>query len=200
VPTVTDFDLPVLGGALCLDFVNTVDPRLKEPRHEFLDGYDALVEWGAFIGVLQPAEAASLTAAARDRPDEAAAVHARAIELREALYELFSPPRKRVGGALDTLNAEYRVAAAHAQLDATGGRFRPGWTDRDALDRVLWPVAQSAWALLSSDELARVGECRGEGCGWLFLDTSKSHRRRWCSMAICGNREKARRHRERARR
>jgi predicted RNA-binding Zn ribbon-like protein len=42
-----------------------------------------------------------------------------------------------------------------------------------------------------------VGECEGEGCSWLFLDTSRNRSRRWCSMEDCGNRAKARRHYER---
>ncbi|WP_443691321.1 CGNR zinc finger domain-containing protein [Pseudomonas sp.] len=40
--------------------------------------------------------------------------------------------------------------------------------------------------------VAKIKQC--EGCTWLFIDTSKNHRRRWCSMATCGNRAKAQRH------
>jgi predicted RNA-binding Zn ribbon-like protein len=42
-----------------------------------------------------------------------------------------------------------------------------------------------------------VKECDGHDCGWLFLDTSKAGRRRWCSMDVCGNRAKAQRYRRR---
>ncbi|HEV2391667.1 MAG TPA: CGNR zinc finger domain-containing protein [Verrucomicrobiae bacterium] len=37
--------------------------------------------------------------------------------------------------------------------------------------------------------------CQGDTCGWLFVDSSKNHSRRWCDMRDCGNRAKARRHR-----
>ncbi|WP_458730157.1 CGNR zinc finger domain-containing protein [Pseudomonas brenneri] len=46
--------------------------------------------------------------------------------------------------------------------------------------------------LLASDLVAKIKQC--EGCTWLFIDTSKNHRRRWCAMATSGNRAKAQRH------
>ncbi len=55
---------------------------------------------------------------------------------------------------------------------------------------MLWSAAD----LLTTAELALVGECAGEGCSWLFLDTSRNRSRLWCSMEDCGNRAKARRH------
>jgi predicted RNA-binding Zn ribbon-like protein len=65
------------------------------------------------------------------------------------------------------------------------------------LDLPALELARAAGALLASTELETVGRCPGEGCGWLFLDTRG--RRRWCTMAVCGNRAKARRHAARAR-
>jgi predicted RNA-binding Zn ribbon-like protein len=72
------------------------------------------------------------------------------------------------------------------------------WTAGGEPDRMLWPVARSAVDLMTSADLARVRECDGHDCGWLFLDTSKAGRRRWCSMAICGNRAKSERYRQRS--
>jgi len=42
----------LIGGALCLDFVNTVDPRHASRRREYLDSYPALVAWGGHAGVI----------------------------------------------------------------------------------------------------------------------------------------------------
>jgi len=67
----------------------------------------------------------------------------------------------------------------------------------DELTSLLWPVARAATALLTSSDLARVRECADDACGWLFLDHSRNGSRRWCDMADCGNRAKARRYRER---
>jgi predicted RNA-binding Zn ribbon-like protein len=81
-----------------------------------------------------------------------------------------------------------------------GGRaeFDWLWTDVDEhLTSILWPVARAATTLLTSPDLARVRECAGDPCGWLFLDVSKNGSRRWCDMADCGNRAKARRYRAR---
>jgi len=54
--------------------------------------------------------------------------------------------------------------------------------------------------LTSSQRLNQVRQCRGDNCGWLFVDGSKNHSRRWCDMRDCGNRAKVRRHRLKQRR
>ncbi len=64
-----------------------------------------------------------------------------------------------------------------------------------ALDRPLWPVAQSAVTLLTAEDLTRVKMCAStDDCGWLFLDTTRNRSRQWCDIATCGNRARARRH------
>ena len=198
---VTGRVLPVLGGALCLDFVNTIDPRLEPPREDFLPTFEALIEWSVFAGVASPADAAALAVGAGRDPRQAERVHRRAIEFREALFELLRPPR-RIGqssAALSVVNQELRRALAEAELTPAVGNYRLASRPSADLSRLLWPMARSAAELLTSAEIDRVRECDGRGCGWLFRDTSKAGRRRWCSMAICGNRAKASRHRESAR-
>ena len=59
---------------------------------------------------------------------------------------------------------------------------------------MLWRLAVDASDLLTSTDLDRVRECSGDTCSWLFLDRSRNRSRRWCDMADCGNRAKARRH------
>ena len=200
MPSVREKPLPLRGGALCLDFVNTVDPRHRLPRDEFLEDYRGLVDWAAHAGAIGAAEARTLATAARRRPAAAAAVHRRAIALREALYELLRPDaasgdRRR---ASEILDRELRRAMRHVALEPAGRGFRLGWAASDELDRPLWHVVRSAADLVTSSAVMRIRECEGDGCGWLFLDVSESRRRRWCSMAVCGNRAKARRHRARA--
>ncbi len=68
------------------------------------------------------------------------------------------------------------------------------WQTDDDLSRIIWPIALSALELLTSEEIKNVRQC--PGCGWLFLDTSKNKRRRWCDMRACGNRAKVKRHRK----
>ena len=192
---VTGKPLPRLGGALCLDFVNTIDPRLKPPREEFLGSFEKLVEWAQFIGLLTPAERRSLVD--RTTPAVAKAVFSRAIELRASLYQLFRQPNAAPARALKVLNTELRRAGGSPSLEFRQGRYRMRWPSSAAAERLIGPIARSASELVTSPELQRVRECAGDGCGWLFVDTSRAHRRRWCSMSICGNRLKARRHRQR---
>ncbi len=186
--------LPRLGGMACLDFVNSIDPRYGENRVEYLGDYPALVEWAVCAGVLPETCRESLLKAAADHPRKAAAVHRRALALREDLHGLLRPAR--ADPPLRAFNEEVRRASAHATVRADASGYSLGWDADGDLDRPLWPVVRSAGELmLTRSSLDRVRECDGRDCGWLFLDTSKAGRRRWCRMEICGNRAKAERHR-----
>jgi predicted RNA-binding Zn ribbon-like protein len=196
--TVTGRKLPLLGGVLCLDFVNTVDPRLKAPQEDFLPTFATLAEWGQFAGLLTAAQKRAMRAEGVADPLLAEDIHRRAIELREALFRLFHASQPLDSQALDILNAELERASMGLAVQRFDGGYRLTWRSTAASDRLLGPVARSAAELLASPKLHHVRECAGEGCGWLFLDSSKAHRRRWCSMAGCGNRAKAQRHRQRA--
>jgi len=194
----------LVGTQLSLGFVNTVDWRTSAHPVESLGGYPDLVAWGAKAGAISEDQARELLAEAERRPDEATAALARAIALREALYRVFVAPTDLAHGAADvaTLNAELRGALARLRLapGEASGRFAWELAGGDDLGSVLGPVALSAAELLTSDGLARIRTCEGEGCGWLFLDTSRNRSRRWCSMDSCGNRAKAKRHYERTKR
>ncbi len=189
---------PLLGGRPCLDFANTVDPRHGQDRRELLTSYTDLLSFSRGAAGVSDDQTARLARAAHDREQEAARVLDRAIRLREAIYRLFSGPGATAAD-LATLNDELGQAMAHARVVRAGPGFSWIWPETDDLARPLWPVARSAAKLLTSPELERVGECLGGNCGWLFLDTSKNHSRRWCSMAICGNAIKSRRHAARSR-
>lgn len=189
------------GGHLALDFANTVGQHEPEFLSEWLAEYGDLVWWSLRAGTADEAAAEALFAAARAHPGEAERVFARALALREAIYRVFAS----VGGGapasagdLRTLNAELAAAGAHLRVEQTGEGFGWGW-EGDGLDRVLWPVARAAAELLTSGDLGRIGQCAGERCQWLYLDTSRNHSRRWCVMSDCGNRAKARRHYHRVR-
>jgi len=194
VSRVTGKPLPVLGGILCLDFVNTIDPRLKPPKEEYLNDYDRLVQWARFVGLISDGQARGLAAWARSHKSKAASIHHRAIELREALYALFRRGTD-VRRDLDVVNREATDLASAVRLDITSDGYSISWEQGS---EILGPILQSAWELLTSPELARVRQCEGDGCGWVFVDRSRTHRRRWCSMAICGNRVKAKKNRQRA--
>ncbi|HEV3001667.1 MAG TPA: CGNR zinc finger domain-containing protein [Solirubrobacteraceae bacterium] len=194
--------LPRLGGALALDFVNTIDPRYGSDRVDYLPDYEALAAWAAWAKAIAEEDRAGLLAQAERAAPQAAAVHRRALRLRDHLYALLRPARdaSAVDGHARAFSVELRRAHAHAQLAVAGDAYAVVLEPAAALDRMLWPVVRSASDLMTSPALARVRECDGTNCGWLFLDTSKAGRRRWCSMEVCGNRAKARRYRASGRR
>ena len=179
------------GGALCLDFVNTLGDR-PIGRSEKLQQPEDLVRWAREAGVLTG-----------DAPPLPARFLGRAIELRERLFRIFAgisagtlaPPED-----LRALNRELATALGHLRVESTApGEFAWAFGDHDGPERILWPVVRSAAELLTSREAAEVKVCASETCSWLFVDRSRTHRRRWCDMKSCGNRAKARRHYRRSR-
>lgn len=191
------------GGNLCLDFANTVDNRLSERRKDLLASYGDLVHWGQEAGVVSPKNAERLRRLAEEAPGHAKSALRSAAQTREAIYSVFAAVvgRRGVpGAALGTLNTALRQASEHAQIVQRNRHFSWEWAlPEERLESLLWPVARAAAELLTSEDLALVRECAAEDCGWLFLDKTKNHRRRWCDMKTCGNRDKARRYYERMR-
>jgi predicted RNA-binding Zn ribbon-like protein len=198
-PTSHQFEID--GDELCLDFANTVDLHLASIPDEHLNSYSDLAAWGYQAGLYGEQQHQSLLELAAQQPSTTEDFFNRALELREAIYRIFSaaallqPVQPK---DLDILNRYLSPALAHARIQqGDQGDFVWGWHDNTAaLDRILWPVARSAAELLTNPErLVRIGRCQDDrGCGWLFIDTSKNHSRRWCSMESCGNRAKALRH------
>lgn len=190
-------NLELIGGRLCLDFANTLSTRLEGGR-EYLSNYADLVAWGQHAGALNEYEAQALSDRSRRYPDLGRAALERAIVLRETIYRIFSTVaagREPERSDLDTLNTTLRQAFSRLEVVPTGDGFEWAWMyDEDDLDSILWPVARSAADTLISGDLGCVRECARQGCDWLFVDTSKNHSRRWCSMAVCGSRVKARRY------
>ena len=205
----------LIAGEPCLDFVNTVSGRVSSgpaaDGHDWADRileerlgtYEAFVRWAEAAGLIDPARGARLRASAGASPRAAGRRLGRARALREALYRIFkaslegwSPPAADV----ERLNHESALLLGAETLSWNGARMERSWRGDDDLAYPLWLLVRSAEALLTSGPLERVRQCPGDRCGWLFLDTSRGGRRRWCTMADCGNVAKVRRFRGRARR
>jgi predicted RNA-binding Zn ribbon-like protein len=199
------------GGQLALDFVNTVgswrDPERPGrylPRNEYLMNYADLLAWSEKAGTLSEAEAAALRARSEHQAAEAEAMRARAIAFRNALHAILTARlhgRTPEAADLAVVNDEVLSLLATSRLVPTDGAFTlaPEPADDAAFDRPLLPVVRAALDLLTDPaDVARVRECPKADCGWMFLDTSGG-RRRWCSMADCGNAEKVKRFRQRHR-
>jgi predicted RNA-binding Zn ribbon-like protein len=203
----------LVGGRLCLDFVNTVggwkadpargkyDPYAAVARADKLNDYFDLLAWSLHVGVFNENEAQALAREAGRREKEAAATLKRAVSLRGAIYRVCAAVIHRAhprASDIDLLNQELNVANGRVRLGVGEENFVWEWTDtKNALDRMLWRIADSAAEMLTTDDLTRLRGCPGEECGWLFLDISKNSRRQWCDMQACGNLAKVRRFRQR---
>lgn len=187
-----------LGGHIALDFFNTVDWRISDEPSERLQRYEDLVAWGRQAGVLTPELARRLLATAREEPARAEETLKEAQALREAMGRvIWAAAKGKPPGAPDltALNAALARALAHARVEHTGERLTWSWTvTADDLDCMVWPVVRAAAELITSDAIHQVKMCADDRCGWLFLDTTRNRRRRWCSMEDCGNRNKVRRY------
>jgi predicted RNA-binding Zn ribbon-like protein len=185
-----------LGGRLALALANSVVWRRSDAPIERLPDYAALTEYVAHAGAVPDEVAADLAAAAAAAPPAAAAALRRTVVLREALFRAFSAVA--AGGQPDEadLATVSRTLSAGLRRVALDARGRPTWT---GLDLPAWEAAADAVALLSAPERGAVKQCPGESCGWLFVDESRNHSRRWCDSTMCGNRERARRHYQRHR-
>jgi predicted RNA-binding Zn ribbon-like protein len=194
----------LIAGAVCLDFINTLDDRFTSQPTELLKTYLDLARFGEDAGILDDSAVDRLFARSQTSPEEAQRALQSAVEMREAMFAVFTAiaTKKPVSRpALMIVNQYIQGAAEHAQLvPAQNGQITkaaaPFEWRFDALPSgfkdPLWPIARSAAELLASDQLPYVRMCASKACEWFFLDTSKNHRRRWCDMTKCGNREKAR--------
>ncbi len=186
-----------MGGAVCLDFVNTLDDRFSDAPNELLKDYADLARFGEDTGTLTDQQVDRLTTRSMRNREEAARALASAIQLREAISDIFYAllRKKPVPAAsLIILNQHLQEAGQHLEI-APGKRcFQWNFDKRlDDLFAPLWPIARDAGELLASDRLQFVRACASKTCEWLFVDDSKNHRRRWCDMTKCGNRAKVRR-------
>ena len=189
--------LPLIADDLALDFANTKSGRGFPSHQNHLREAGNVVEWLRHTKALPAKEADWLRKRVSERPDLAADLLARAIELREAIHTIgaalghgLKPPEAALA-SLSTLHGRF-VAEAALAPGVSSCRWR--WSVRSSpVEAALGPVALAAVRLFTEGDFHRIRECGGHACGWLFYDRSKNNRRRWCEMEVCGNRAKQRR-------
>lgn len=196
-------NLDLKSGHPSLEFTNTVSNHASEQPGETLFNYGDVLAWAKRVGLLQLEQADRLAQKAARQPVQAARILAKSLELREAIYRIFvakTQSKLPWKEDLTVLNSTLSYLTQGAQLAPQADRFEWQWDfDENALEVPLWLIALSAVDLMTSDYYQRMGQCADEdGCGWLFVDTSKNHSRRWCDIKDCGNRAKQRRYQKRA--
>lgn len=183
-----------LGGAICLDFINTIERFESRHQEDRFTDYGAILRWSITRGTMLPDALGRLHKFARRDPNGAAQVWRCAIELRRVLRELMialmsGQPSE---GALERLNRRFADLPPAPAMAYKAGAFHYQLSG-EALEEPLWPVLWSAAGLLTEKQTERLGECQAESCRYLFLDLSRNKSRRWCSSESCGNRERVRR-------
>jgi predicted RNA-binding Zn ribbon-like protein len=194
-----DWSEQFVGGALCLDFINTIEYRSSYVARDRFTDYAAVLDWCEARESLPARTIARLARlAVRDRHGASRAWRD-CVALREELRELLE--RIRAGGpsgvAVARLNRRISEMGPLPTLSATGGqsRFRFDLPGKD-LDEPRRPIIWSAAALLVSEHLGRLGYCHAVPCRYVFLDLSRNHSRLWCADS-CGNRVRVQRHQRR---
>jgi predicted RNA-binding Zn ribbon-like protein len=190
-----------IAGAPCLDFVNTVGPRVCEQPRDKLRVLADLVRWSKEAGLIQEGEAVKLPGDSEANSSSTTKVLEEAKELREALFRIFGALGRKetpAAGDLATLNKLLRAFPVRLEVCAQGKDFRcERKSVRTGHDQLLAPIAWSAADLLVSEQVHHVRQCADAECGWLFVDTTKNHSRRWCAMSDCGSHAKAKRYYQR---
>jgi predicted RNA-binding Zn ribbon-like protein len=191
-----------VGGNVVLDFVNTVTGRNGRAR-DWLTTYADLANWAAIRGVLPGGTCKRLGALAKQAPANAAAALRAVRELRELLYRVLTElmvKQAPSGADLDVLHRYWHRSVERHVLRPIHGTVHPAQPRAAGdLNAIADALAIQAIDLLRALPTPRFRICPGPNCAWLFLDTSKGGRRRWCDMAVCGNRAKGERfHRSKA--
>ncbi len=177
----------LLGGRLGLDFVNTAVPSRE-------------LTWKELIAFLEAARVVSSERGARllllPHTDTHAADNLlqKARQLRVSLHRIFTAivRKERIAREwIAPINDVLRITEGHDELIQQDGQWRIEYVAReDSLDWLLAAIARSAAEMLVEGVKAPIRLCANPRCGLFFYDASRTHRRRWCSMAVCGNRSK----------
>ncbi len=173
------------AGSLALNFVATVRHRGTAKPRDLLSSPEKLFEWFRLAGCSSPA------------PDPSARDHERAVQLREAIYRTvraFVLLEKPNGKDIDLINTAAGYSLPVPQL---GADFEVRWKSAHPVKACLAEIATDAALMVVQVDRQRFKMCSNGSCRMLFLDNSPANRRRWCSMSICGNREKIRSFRQR---
>jgi len=190
----------IVGGHPALDFLNTV----AAPRGqaiEFIPSGAQLLGWLVRTDLIEAREERHLHR--RFSSEELDAVARQAAALREWFRPIVRRSASRGSATLsrtelDRLNALLADGTSFPQLGRKGRRYVVGQERRwnEAPD-LLVPIGEAMADLLCAADFRLVRKCGNPACTLWFLDATKAHRRRWCTMAICGNRAKAAAHRRR---
>ncbi|HLO35946.1 MAG TPA: CGNR zinc finger domain-containing protein [Candidatus Deferrimicrobium sp.] len=178
------------------EFLNTLAIR-NGALVDRLTSLDTAATWLADAAVVP--DATSITGLARSASDREAMLR-RLTTTRTALRDVAhavaheeAPPRAAIDEVNRALASRERIELVAAEDGVRLGHSHVG----DAVDDLLARIAEPIVREIGEGHEDRIRICANDTCRWIFFDESRAGRRRWCDMASCGNRAKARRHRAR---
>lgn len=182
------------GGSLCLDFVNTIPDRMDGTNRDHLKDFNDLLYWAKKAGVVEAGVYNALEDLAGSNERKAKDFFHESISLRTLIYSIFHPVTqgKKIKPAdLDAFNKIGSRYFKFLEVRPVKGNFTEHWNlGNDDFLNITAPIVKSVRDLLLLNRTEKIKEC--SNCGWLFLDTTKNGKRRWCSMEDCGSNVKAR--------
>ena len=190
-----------VGEHPALDFLNTIATPRGERVEWLSDGKD-LVDWLEQAGMIGAVDTARVREARNTAPLDKAGRRAREFRdwLRAFVIRHMGKPL-RATPDVTPLNDLLAEDNTFQRVEAGGGRLLWRRVYRwESPAELLQPIAAAAADLICNQDFRLIRSCAGSACTLLFLDRTKAHARRWCSMAVCGNRAKAAAHRDRRRR
>lgn len=197
----TQRDFLFLAGDLSIDLVNTE----MMGAGQLIDRIDTSAKLAAWVteselGSLLDASDTDV-AASLDIPDP---VFNRVVSLRAVLragFDEIAFGRELPGTTLEAINQVLQdEPGSRLRVSPIGGLERVSRVEVTELPQWLpWLIADAAANLLSSPAAGLLRRCANNVCVLFFIDTSRNHSRRWCSMELCGNRSKVSAHHQRSR-
>lgn len=195
----SDTRFPLLGGRLSLDFANIPSYPGAPARHL---SWEELIVFLQASRIVSDERGSTLLALSGSDPEAAQTLLSRSMDLRDSLRKIFGAMARKQEIAPEwtqPINRILRITEGHDELVFADDGWKMEFIARESgLDWLLAAIARSAAEIIVEGAQARVRICANPVCGLFFSDHSRTHRRRWCSMAVCGNRNKvasfARRH------
>jgi predicted RNA-binding Zn ribbon-like protein len=197
--------LPVAVGHIArlqtgLDFVNTLD--LWPVPHDHLESPEAALDWLVEHDLLHREARSHLLAQFAGSPAAGTEILAKLRRVRQAMrgiLEAAANRRQPQAADLEEINRALRTHYIYELVPAPDGVSLDHRHQGDPVDGALARLAESIARELIHGDTARLRICENPQCGWVFKDTSRTGKRKWCSMRSCGNRAKVARHRARRR-
>lgn len=187
----TDLSM-VSGNRLCLDFANLAFVSGDPSEHPVF--WDEFVDFLCAKQIVSEERSRHIRALVETDPREAASLLGHAEQLGKSLRLLFEATLRNQQFRrewVEPINRILRVTEGHDELEWDGGCWQLGFVAREeGLEWLLAAIARSGAELLSEEARQNLKQCSNPDCRILFYDDSRTHRRRWCSMALCGNRHK----------